>query len=511
MAQNIPIVVADVELQLSTAISVGATSFSVASANDDDGNALPAGKYCFTIDNGKSNKEYLIGQLNGLNVTSVVSVSRQGVESAGASEKHRIGSSCIITDFATIQRVADTLRGVVALNGATPIVYDAEPTLADRKELATVGYVLDTATGGTVNFDAQTISATAGEDIVDGNLVYFKTSDQEWYKTDADTAATVEGVQLGIALGTGSDGVAITGGVLINGIYTTTGLTAGSEYYASNTGGAYSTSAGTIAVPIGIALSTTKLLKYASTAASYQNAVMTGFVQMYTGTSAPSGYLFCDGAEVSRTTYVSLFGVISTSYGIGNGTTTFNIPDLRGSFFLGSGTRTRVMTFDGASAVEPSTDTITVTSNNWLHTGQAVALTGSSLPTGLTAGTYYVIRTSATAIKLAVDVANANAGDAVDITADGSGTCTLTQTLTSRSVGDTGGEETHALTDAEMPSHIHNIYINSGGAGTNSNLPTTTADFQNNKSGAEYIVPSGSDAPHNIMPPYGTGMFIIKY
>lgn len=264
MAQNIPIVVADVELQLSTAIAVGATTFSVASANDDDGVALPAGKYCFTIDNGKSNKEYLMGQLNGLNVTSVVSVSRQGVESAGASEKHRIGSSCIITDFATIQRVADTLRGVVALNGATPVVYDTEPTLADRKELATVGYVLDTATGGTVNFDAQTVSATAGEDIVAGELVYFKTSDQEWYKTDADTAATVEGVQLGIALGAGSDGAAITGGVLVNGIYTTTGLTAGSEYYASNTAGAYSTSAGTTSRKIGLALSTTQLFLYTS-------------------------------------------------------------------------------------------------------------------------------------------------------------------------------------------------------------------------------------------------------
>jgi hypothetical protein len=260
MANIIPLAYADVELQLSTAISVGSTSFSLSSANDDDGNALPAGKYCFTVDNGLSTKEYLIGQLNGTNVTSVQSVSRQGVESSGAARAHRVGASVILTDFATIQRVADILRGQASLDGSNPIIYDAEPTLADRKELATVGYVLDTATGGTVTFDRQVITGTAGESVSAGELVYFKTSDQEWYKTDADTAATVDGVQLGIALGSGTDGVSITGGVQISGTYTTTGLTAGATYYASNTGGAISSSAGTTSRVVGVALSTTKLL-----------------------------------------------------------------------------------------------------------------------------------------------------------------------------------------------------------------------------------------------------------
>jgi hypothetical protein len=201
-----------------------------------------------------------MGLLNGTSVTAVKSVSRQGVETTGAVRSHRVGSPCIISDFATIQRVAAALNGSVDLDGSAPIGYDAEPTLADRKDLATVGYVLDTVTGGTVAFDSMTVAGSAGEAIVAGNLVYFKTSDQEWYKTDADTAATVEGVQLGIALGTGSDGVAITGGIQTMGTYTTTGLTAGALYYASNTAGAISSSAGTTARVIGIALSTTKFL-----------------------------------------------------------------------------------------------------------------------------------------------------------------------------------------------------------------------------------------------------------
>ncbi len=49
----------------------------------------------------------------------------------------------------------------------------------------------------------------------------------------------------------------------------------------------------------------------------------------------PAGYLICDGSEISRTTYSALFAVIGTTWGAGNGSTTFNIPDLRGYFKRG--------------------------------------------------------------------------------------------------------------------------------------------------------------------------------
>ncbi len=60
-----------------------------------------------------------------------------------------------------------------------------------------------------------------------------------------------------------------------------------------------------------------------------------GFVRAYAGSAVPSGYLECDGAAVSRATYASLFAAIGTVYGGGNGTTTFNLPDLRGQFVRG--------------------------------------------------------------------------------------------------------------------------------------------------------------------------------
>lgn len=53
-------------------------------------------------------------------------------------------------------------------------------------------------------------------------------------------------------------------------------------------------------------------------------------VSDFAGTSAPTGWLLCDGTAVSRTTYAALFAVISTVYGVGDGSTTFNLPDGRG-------------------------------------------------------------------------------------------------------------------------------------------------------------------------------------
>jgi microcystin-dependent protein len=60
-----------------------------------------------------------------------------------------------------------------------------------------------------------------------------------------------------------------------------------------------------------------------------------GTVLDYAGPNAPSGWLFCYGQEVSRTTYAALFNIIGTTYGVGNGTTTFNLPDLRGRVVAG--------------------------------------------------------------------------------------------------------------------------------------------------------------------------------
>ena len=65
-------------------------------------------------------------------------------------------------------------------------------------------------------------------------------------------------------------------------------------------------------------------------------AFVTGSVQMYAGSSSPTWWLICDGRAVSRTTYADLFAIIDVTFGIGDGSTTFNLPDARGKSPVGT-------------------------------------------------------------------------------------------------------------------------------------------------------------------------------
>jgi microcystin-dependent protein len=60
-----------------------------------------------------------------------------------------------------------------------------------------------------------------------------------------------------------------------------------------------------------------------------------GIIAFFSATTAPDGWLECNGAAVSRTTYAALFAALGTTYGVGDGSTTFNLPDLRGEFIRG--------------------------------------------------------------------------------------------------------------------------------------------------------------------------------
>lgn len=64
--------------------------------------------------------------------------------------------------------------------------------------------------------------------------------------------------------------------------------------------------------------------------------IMAGQIVFCAGNSIPNGYLECNGATVSRTTYATLFAAIGSTYGPGDGATTFALPDLRGEFLRGA-------------------------------------------------------------------------------------------------------------------------------------------------------------------------------
>lgn len=66
-----------------------------------------------------------------------------------------------------------------------------------------------------------------------------------------------------------------------------------------------------------------------------KDTVPAGVVDMFAGSTAPSGYLLCDGSAVSRSTYSKLFTAIGTTYGSGDGSTTFNLPNIKGKVPVG--------------------------------------------------------------------------------------------------------------------------------------------------------------------------------
>jgi microcystin-dependent protein len=104
-------------------------------------------------------------------------------------------------------------------------------------------------------------------------------------------------------------------------------------------------------------------------------AVPVGSVTAFAGSSAPSGWLLCGGQTVSRTQYSGLFLTIGTTYGAGDGSTTFTLPDLRGRVPAGLDNM-------GGSAASRLTSTVLTASNTLGATGgsQTHTLTEAQMP-----------------------------------------------------------------------------------------------------------------------------------
>jgi microcystin-dependent protein len=95
---------------------------------------------------------------------------------------------------------------------------------------------------------------------------------------------------------------------------------------------------GTPAAPT--ASSGTSTTQVATTAFAMGAAALvspSGEIKMWPTATAPTGFLLCDGANVSRTIYAALFTVIGTTFGAGDGTTTFTVPNFKNRFPVGSG------------------------------------------------------------------------------------------------------------------------------------------------------------------------------
>lgn len=111
------------------------------------------------------------------------------------------------------------------------------------------------------------------------------------------------------------------------------------------------------------------------------NSVMTGSIQMWPTASAPTGYLLCAGSAVSRTTYAALFAIIGTTFGVGDGSTTFNLPNYTNR--MPYGTTVGATGGSADSVVVSHTHTITDSGHTHGLVGNTVN-NNNGIPTGLT-------------------------------------------------------------------------------------------------------------------------------
>ena len=147
------------------------------------------------------------------------------------------------------------------------------------------------------------------------------------------------------------------------------------------------------------------------------NGVPAGSIFTFASTTVPSGYLECNGAAVSRSTYATLFAAISTTFGVGDGSATFNLPDLRGQFVRGWANNATGTGDDGRSFASSQSDqnkthghTASVTDPGHKHVtkGHGTQDDGGSNVTGSTSG-----GTSSTSMN------DANTGISVSVASDG--------------------------------------------------------------------------------------------
>ena len=126
---------------------------------------------------------------------------------------------------------------------------------------------------------------------------------------------------------------------------------------------------------------------YEATKYNFDGANLTGIEGIPTATivpwsssSVPSGFLECNGANVSRSTYADLFGIIGTTYGSGDGSSTFGLPDLQDNVAIGkSGTKALAST-GGANTVAASGNVGGSTANATLTTAQLASHSHSINP-----------------------------------------------------------------------------------------------------------------------------------
>lgn len=168
-----------------------------------------------------------------------------------------------------------------------------------------------------------------------GQAIYYDGT--QWQLAKADTEATLKMAVVSEVI------TADIFYIVYNGVFTwkSHGKTVGDTYYLSDTTAGDTTNtkpttAGDLLQSVYVVVSNDTVRVVEHQFKEIGKGTSVGLITAYAGeTTLPHDWLVCDGSAISRTTYPDLFVVIGTTYGVGDGSTTFNIPDLRGTFIRG--------------------------------------------------------------------------------------------------------------------------------------------------------------------------------
>lgn len=225
-------------------------------------------------------------------------------------------------------------------------------------------------------------------------------------------------------------------------------------------------------------------------AGGWDQILPTGAVVPFGGSTVPAGFLLCNGQAVSRETYAGLFTVIGTTYGAGDGSTTFEVPDLRQRFPLGKSTSgTGSVLGEAGGAIDHTHTQPTHTHSGPSHT--------HSNPNTSSAGSH------------AHSQGNTGSGGSHS---HGAGTMATGGSNNNGTVSSSGGSV------RPLANHTHNITGTTTSAGSHSHSNPNTASGGSHShtqgstgaSGTGQTGASGGDTTGSANPPYLTVNYLIR-
>ncbi len=206
---------------------------------------------------------------------------------------------------------------------------------------------------------------------------------------------------------------------------------------------------------------------YEANRSMQSGGAVVGEMKAFPGSVVPAGYLLCDGSAVSRSVYSSLFSVLSTAWGVGDGSTTFNIPNMKGRILRGLASYV-----DATCTGLPGSNNATFAGHPYRQSGIRVRLTGGSLGGLVTATDYWVIYIDANTLAFASTFANALAGTKISLSANSAAVIsqwedTDATTRTASTVGGDSGQNIGSLQTDASKKHQHTVLRTSSGGGGN--------------------------------------------